>query len=72
VLGRYLTGAASMLLTADGLRTLEAEREKAGSPDAWEMVVESETYRDTLLNVRARAFRQIRPTSGMDSSPGSL
>jgi hypothetical protein len=61
VLGRYLTGAASMLLTADGLRSLEAEREKAGSPDAWELVVESETYRDTLLNARARAFRQIAP-----------
>jgi hypothetical protein len=59
VLGRYLTGAASMLLTADGLRTLEAEHEKAGSPDAWELVVESETYRDTLLRTHARAFRQI-------------
>jgi hypothetical protein len=49
VLGRYLTGAASMLLTADGMRTLEAEREKAGSPDPWEMVVEAELYLDTLL-----------------------
>jgi hypothetical protein len=59
ILGRYLTGAASMLLSVDGMKLIENQWEQAGSPEAWEMVVESEIYRDTLLNTRPRAFRLI-------------
>lgn len=59
LLGRYLTGAATMLLSVEGLKLVEDAWVKGGSPDAWEMVVEAEIYRDTLLKTRPVAFRPI-------------
>jgi hypothetical protein len=59
LLGRYLTGVTSMLVSVEGLTMIEAQLEQNGWPDAWELVVESEVYRDTLLKTRPVSFRAI-------------
>jgi Transcriptional regulatory protein, C terminal len=59
LLGRNLTSITSMLLTAEGLRLLDDQWSKIGSPSAWEMVIEAEIYRDTVLRVSPVTCRAI-------------
>jgi hypothetical protein len=59
VLGRNLLGVTSMLLSPEGLAQIEQQVASHGSPDAWEMVIESEIYRDAILKARPVAFRSI-------------
>ena len=61
LLGRNLTIITSMLLTGEGLRLLDDQWLKAGSPPAWEMVIEAEIYRDTVLRVFPVSCRAISP-----------
>lgn len=62
LVGRNLTCLTSLLTTSGGLRTLDDEWTKAGSPRSWEMVVQAELYGDTVLNVAPAAFRPLLPT----------
>ena len=57
--GRHLTTMSSMLVTPEGLRLIDEQWTKAGSPDAWEMIVQAEFYRDTILKFEALACRPI-------------
>jgi hypothetical protein len=59
LMGRTLTGMVTMLLSSEGLRQLDDQWIKGGSPDAWEMVVEAEINRDTVLKVWPVAFRSL-------------
>lgn len=61
LLGLNLTSITSLLLNPDGLNLLDAEWRKAGSPDAWEMVLQADVYRDTVLKVSPVAIRAIAP-----------
>ena len=62
LLGRSPVSLATLLTTADGLRLLDDQWRKAGSPSAWEMVIEAETYRgDTIAKLTPVAFRAIAP-----------
>jgi hypothetical protein len=61
LLGRSPVSIATMLTSVDGLRLIDEQWRKAGSPEAWEMVIEAETYRgDTIAKVTPVAFREIR------------
>jgi len=62
LLGRHLTSMASMLITLEGLKLVDDEWAKAGSPDAWEMVIQAEVYRDTILKYSTLACRPIPAT----------
>src|SRR5579885_707004 len=57
--GRHLTAMSSMLVTPEGLRLIDDAWTKAGSPEAWEMVVQAEFYRDTILKFEVAACRPI-------------
>ena len=57
--GRNQTSLASMLTNLEGLNLLDKEWEKSGSPAAWEMVIQAEVYRDTVLKVAPLACRAI-------------
>jgi hypothetical protein len=59
LLGRNLTSVTSLLLTPEGLRLLDEQWAKAGSPGSWEMVIEAEIYRDTVLKVSPVSCRAI-------------
>jgi hypothetical protein len=59
LLGRNLTSITSMLLSVEGLRALDELWAKSGSPDAWEMVMQAEVYRDTVLKATPVACRAI-------------
>jgi hypothetical protein len=60
LLGRSPVSIAAMLTSSAGLRLLEEQWTKAGAPDAWEMVIQAETYRgDTVAKVIPVAFRPI-------------
>jgi hypothetical protein len=60
LLGRSPISMATMLISAEGLRLLDQQWRKAGSPDAWEMVIEADVYRgDTVAKVSPVAFRAI-------------
>jgi hypothetical protein len=59
LLGRHLTTMSSMLVTREGLRLIDEQWVKAGSPDAWEMVVQADINRDTILKFYALACRPI-------------
>lgn len=60
LLGRSPAGLATMLSSMDGLRLLDEQWKKAGSPDAWEMVVEADTYRgDIFEKVTPVSFRPL-------------
>jgi hypothetical protein len=60
LLGRSPLSMATMLTSADGLRLLDQQWRKSGSPDAWEMVIEADVYRgDTVANVKPVSFRAI-------------
>jgi hypothetical protein len=60
LLGRSPISMATMLTSAEGLRLLDQQWRKAGSPDAWEMVIEADVYRgDTVAKVLPVSFRAI-------------
>jgi hypothetical protein len=62
LLGRSPVSLATMLSSLEGLQLLDEQWKKAGSPSAWEMVVEADVYRgDTISKVVPVAFRAIRP-----------
>ena len=54
--------AASRL---EGLKALDELWARAARPDAWEMVIQAEIYRDTVLKTTPVACRAIPATSGM-------
>lgn len=62
LLGRNLTSITSMLLTLEGLKQLDEQWAKIGSPDAFEMVIQAEIYRDTILKVTPLASKPIPAT----------
>lgn len=62
LLGRNLTSLTSMLVSLEGLKVLDEQWKKSGSPDAWEMVIQAEIYRDTVLKVSPAACRAIPAT----------
>jgi hypothetical protein len=62
LLGRHLTTMTSMLVTGDGLKLIDEQWRKAGSPEAWEMVVQAEIYRDATLKFSALACKSIPST----------
>jgi hypothetical protein len=62
LLGRNLTSITSMLLTLEGLKSLDEQWAKIGSPDAFEMVIQAEIYRDTILKVTPMASKAIPAT----------
>jgi hypothetical protein len=59
LVGRTPTGMASMLVSPEGLRLLDEKWTKSGSPDAWEMIVQAEIYRDTIINATPVSCRPI-------------
>lgn len=62
LLGRSPGSIVAMLTSVEGLRLLDERWVKGGSPDAWEMVIQAETYRgDTIAKVTPVAFRAISP-----------
>jgi hypothetical protein len=62
LLGRHLTSISSMLVTLEGLKRIDEQWVKAGSPDAWEMVIEAEYFGDTVVKFSALTCRPI-PTN---------
>jgi len=61
MIGRKPSALVSMMMSAEGLRNLEDRWRGEGEPEAWEMVVQAEMDRDTVLNVRPVAFRPVSP-----------
>ena len=59
LMGRNLTSMTSMLLNLEGLKLIDEYWTKGGSPEAWEMVIQAEVYRDTVLKTVPVAFRPI-------------
>lgn len=59
LLGRNLTSITSVLVSLEGLKLLDEQWAKAGSPDAWELVIQAEIYRDTILKTTPVACRPI-------------
>jgi len=59
LLGRNLTSITSLLVSLEGLKLLDEQWVKSGSPDAWEMVIQAEIYRDTILKTTPVACRPI-------------
>jgi len=62
LLGRNLTSLTSVLTSLEGLKLLDDQWKKSGSPDAWEMVIQAEIYRDTILKATPVALRPIPAT----------
>jgi hypothetical protein len=62
LLGRNLTSITSMLVTLEGLKLLDEQWAKIGSPEAFEMVIQAEIFRDTILKVTPLASRAIPST----------
>jgi hypothetical protein len=57
--GRNPASLASMLTSHEGLKSIDEQWARSGSPDAWEMVIEAEIYRDTILKTTPVACRPI-------------
>ena len=62
LLGRNLTSLTSVVTSLEGLKLLDEQWKKTGSPDAWEMVIQAEIYRDTVLKTTPVACRPIPAT----------
>jgi hypothetical protein len=62
LLGRNLTSLTSVLVSLEGLKLLDEQWAKNGSPDAWEVVIQAEIYRDTILKTTPVAFRAVPAT----------
>ncbi|PWT89801.1 MAG: hypothetical protein C5B56_06515 [Proteobacteria bacterium] len=59
LLGRNQTSLSSMLVSLEGLKLLDDQWARSGSPDAWEIVIQAEIYRDTILKMTPVACRPI-------------
>jgi hypothetical protein len=59
LIGRTPTGMATLLVSPEGLHLLDDKWVKSGSPDAWEMIVQAEIYRDTIINATPVACHPI-------------
>lgn len=59
LIGEYPNGITPMLISVEGLKQLDEQWIKNGSPEGWEMVVKAEIFRDTALKVWPVAFRPI-------------
>lgn len=59
LLGRNQTSIASMLTNLEGLKLLDSAWANSGGPEAWEMVIQAEVYRDTVLKIVPLACRPI-------------
>jgi hypothetical protein len=62
LLGRNQTSLTSVLVTSEGLKLLDEQLAKCGSPDAWEIVIQAEIYRDTILKITPVGCRAIPAT----------
>jgi hypothetical protein len=62
LLGRNLTSITSLLVSLEGLKLLDEQWVRSGSPDAWEVVIQAEIYRDTILKTTPVACRPIPAT----------
>lgn len=62
LLGRNLTSITSLLISLEGLKLVDEAWAKSGSPDAWEIVIQAEIYRDTVLKTTPVACRPIPAT----------
>jgi hypothetical protein len=51
-----------VLTSLEGLKLLDEQWQKSGSPEAWEMVIQAEIYRDTVLKATPVACRPIPAT----------
>jgi hypothetical protein len=60
LMGRSPAITTLMLLSQDGLKLLDEQWVKGGSPDAWELVIEGELDRGTAIKVWPVAFRPVR------------
>jgi len=47
------------MISVEGLKQLEEQWIKGGSPEGWEMVIKAEILRDTALKAWPVAFRAI-------------
>ncbi|MDZ4796584.1 MAG: hypothetical protein SGI92_00370 [Bryobacteraceae bacterium] len=59
LIGKYPNGMTPLLISVEGLKQLEEQWVKGGSPEGWEMVVKAEIFRDTALKAWPVAFRPI-------------
>ena len=50
---------SSILLSPDGLKLLDEEWRKAGSPDSWEALIQAETNGETVLRLQPIAIRGV-------------
>ena len=62
LLGRNLTSITSVLVSLEGLKLVDEMWSRSGSPDAWEMVIQAEIYRDTVLKTAPVSCRAIPAT----------
>lgn len=62
LMARRLNGLGSILLSPSGLRQIDAELARNGSPDSWEMVIDAEIQDDTVLRVWPVAIHPIQPS----------
>src|SRR5262249_38215422 len=62
LLGRNLASLASLLVSMEGLKLVDDLWTRSGSPEAWEMVIQAEIYRDTILKTTPVACRPIPAT----------
>jgi hypothetical protein len=59
IIEEYPNGLIPLLVSVEGVRALDEQWSRGGSPDGWEMVVTSKVFRETAVKVRPIAFRQI-------------
>jgi hypothetical protein len=59
LMARRLNGLGSILLSPSGLRQIDEELARNGSPDSWEMVIDAEIQDDTVLRVWPVAIHPI-------------
>jgi hypothetical protein len=58
-MARRLGGLGSILFSPSGLRQIDGELARNGSPDSWEMVIDAEIQGDTVLRVWPVAIRPV-------------
>jgi len=59
LIGNYPNGMTPLMISVEGLKQLEEQWIKGGSPEGWEMVIKAEILRDTALKAWPVAFRAI-------------
>ena len=62
LLGPSPSVASFLVLSSEGLKLLDEQWMKAGSPDSWEMLVQAETNGETVLRLQPIAIRRIPGT----------